>query len=285
MGGTTRTSAAPPRVVLALLTLAMCAAACSPSSAAGGTAPAALRTARVTYTVPRDLLPAVLPATGVEARWSQGLDAFGSAVADTALRACVRTYGAGMPDLMPVAFGRYRDLPDLAFIRRYGFSSGLVPLPSRSEPSAAADSTDPRVNRCVQTGQTVQREFLALYAPLRLSWFKAIAQIGSDRSVTRAYSAFGSCLARRGVRAAGESEFFGLVDQRLATNSTDLDLAADYAICMAPVETVREPMRKKLRARFVTGHRREIRELTQKLMPRVRKLEAQYDVQLCFPVL
>ncbi|UIX33601.1 hypothetical protein [Streptomyces sp. GQFP] len=294
MAGPTRTAAVPPRTVLTLLTLVTlitlvaCAAGCSkPSASPAGGDPAAatFRASPVTYEVPADLTPAVLPATGAESRWSQGLDAFGEAVADGEIRDCVRSRGEEMPDLAPLAFTRYMDLPDLEFIRRHGFGSTAVPVPS-PDPAASQDSPGPELmRRCLAAGQTVLNEFRALYGPLRMSWFKVIGRLGSDESVALAYRAFPSCLAQRGVRVKSESRFFGLVDQRLAAGGTDMGLAADYATCMAPVEAAREPLREELRTRFVTDHRQEIKELTEKLMPRVRKLAARYKVRLCFPAL
>ncbi len=291
MAGPTRTATAPPRTVLTLVTmiaLVACAAGCSEPSASpvgGDPVAAALRTAPVTYEVPADLTPAVVPATGAEARWSQGLDAFGEAVADGEIRDCLRSRGQEMPELAPLAFTRYMDLPDLDFIRHQGFGSTAVPV-TTPEPAASQDSPGPDLmRRCLTAGQTVLNEFRALYGPLRMSWFKAISRLGSDKSVALAYRAFPSCLAQRGVQVKSESRFFGLVDRRLAAGGTDMDLAADYAACMAPVEAVREPLRRELRTRFVTDHRQEIKELTDKLMPRVRQLEAHYNVRLCFPAL
>lgn len=293
MAGPNRAAAGPLRSVLTLVTviaLAAGAAGCaepSGSPAGSGTAAAAAapHASPVTYEVPADLTPAVLPATGAEARWSQGLDAFGEAVADAEVRGCVRARGEAMPDLVPLAFTRYMDLPDLEFIRRHGFGSTALPA-SAPEPRAPDGSPDPaEVRRCLAAGQRVLNDFRALYGPLRMSWFRTVGGLKSDESVARVYGAFPSCLARRGVRAGNEDRFFGLVDQRLAAGRSDRDLATDYAACMAPVEAVREPLREALRKRFVAGHRQELENLTGELMPRVRKLEARYAVRLCFPAL
>lgn len=298
MAGPSRAAAAPLRTVLTLVTLitltagtAGCAGP-SASSTEAAAAPAVPRSSPVTYEVPADLTPAVLPATGAEARWSQGLDAFGEAVAEAEVRGCVRARGETMPALVPLAFTRYMDLPDLDFIRRHGFGSTALPASSSTESTEGREPGPPDgsavsgpVRRCMAAGQRVLNDFRALYGPLRMSWFREIGRLAADESVARVYGAFPSCLARRGVKVTGEDRFFGLVDRRLAAGRSDLDLAADYTACMAPVEAVREPLRAALRDRFAAAHRQEIEELTDKLMPRVRRLEARYGVRLCFPAL
>src|SRR5436305_7768 len=78
--------------------------------------------APVTHDIPADVVPMVLPVTGADTRWTQGLDAFLQAARYSALRDCVRAHGLAMPDVPPPMFVRYMDIPDLAYIRAHGFA-------------------------------------------------------------------------------------------------------------------------------------------------------------------
>jgi molecular chaperone GrpE (heat shock protein) len=52
---------------------------------------------------------------------------------------------------------------------------------------------------------------------------------------------------------------------------------------MAPVEEVREPLRKRLRHEFVRSHAQEIESLRRSLLPTIRNLERRFALPAAFP--
>ncbi|MCT9076487.1 hypothetical protein [Streptomyces fulvoviolaceus] len=276
-------------------TAALLTAACS--TAAGSTVggrsgeglPAPVTAARLTYGLPDDPVRMVLPATGAETRWTQGLDVFGQQVARTVAADCARDLGIGLTEEVPPAFISFADLPDLDFLGRHGFGHGAeVPTPAAS-PAPSRSGTSAEIRRCRAEGAAAAEEVRDAYLPLQQKWFGELAAVRSDPAATRALSGLPDCLAEQGYRARDENAFFALVDNRLMNAPSadfprvDSELGHAYAVCMRPVEAVREPARLRLRERFLTEHAEEVGELRTTLVPALRGAEKRYGVRLAFP--
>ncbi|MCX4610742.1 hypothetical protein [Streptomyces mirabilis] len=288
----------PARVLflgLALAALSACASdqdGRSPSSAtapvSGHSAPAAQRVA-VTHAIPTDITDLVLPVTGADTRWAQGLDALGRLAADKATRQCLASHDASMPPQPPVSFLRYSAVPDLDFIARHGFNGVPVPdgaaaTPRDGSPATAAPAGPDAAQRtCLTRGSAVGNDFRTSYLRLQTQWWQEVASLNSAPEVRSAFGEFGRCLAGHRTPAKDESAFFDLVDRRLQAGDTDRSLGALYATCMKPVEDTREPLRERLRDKFREEHRGEVEKVRTTLPRTVRDLERRYDIRISFP--
>ncbi|MFF2512696.1 hypothetical protein [Streptomyces sp. NPDC058086] len=280
---------------LVLATLGACASGQdggSPSSAtapvSGHSGPAPQRVA-VTHTMPTDITDLVLPATGADTRWAQGLDALGRLAADKATRQCLASHDATMPPQPPVSFLRYSAVPDLDFIARHGFNG--VPVPdgaaatstAGSPADAAPSGPDAAQRTCLTRGSAVGNDFRTSYLRLQTQWWQEVASLNSTPEVRSAFGEFGRCLAGHKTPAKDESAFFDLVDRRLQAGDTDRSLGALYATCMKPVEDTREPLRQHLRDNFREEHRGEVEKVRTTLPRTIRDLERRYDIRISFP--
>ncbi|MCZ1001251.1 hypothetical protein O1M63_29370 [Streptomyces mirabilis] len=91
----------------------------------------------MTHAMPADITDLVLPVTGADTRWAQGLDALGRLAADKATRQCLASHDASMPPQPPVSFLRFSAVPDLDFIARHGFNGVPVPDGAAATPGTA----------------------------------------------------------------------------------------------------------------------------------------------------
>ncbi len=142
--------------VVALLVTACTAHGARVADVAGapsGSRAAPVTPARLGRTLPADPVRMVLPATGAETRWTQGLYVFGRQVDRAATADCARRGGFALPAEIPLAFIRFFALPDLDFIARHGLSaSAEVPAPATA-PSTARTGTAAEVRRCRGRGR------------------------------------------------------------------------------------------------------------------------------------
>ncbi|MFI1170369.1 hypothetical protein [Streptomyces melanogenes] len=235
----------------------------------------------ITYAMPEDITVLVLPSTGAETRWSQGLDAFAQAVGDASAHACAQAHRTAPPDSPPPAYIRRAELPDLTFIRRHGFGAVLAPLPYPRD--TRRGSASPAGRRCLRQGEGATRDLRSVYAEIQAAWMRELAELRAAPTVREAYRDFAPCLARHGITATDEPGLFALADRRLATDRTDADLADAYATCMAPIEAARAPLRTRQRDRFIAAHRAQLQELRRTLPARVHRLEADLGLRLSFP--
>ncbi|MGW1723462.1 hypothetical protein ACWCQK_11105 [Streptomyces sp. NPDC002306] len=297
-------------VVAAVLLVTACSAdpGRSPGAPARAVAPA-----RLGHALPDDPVRMVLPATGAETRWTQGLDVFGQQVTRAAAAGCADQGGFRLPrEQVPVAFIRFFELPDLDFIARHGMSaSAEVPAVNASVPTVVNSSVPTVVNssaptvasssgavraggatevgRCRAAGTTASAALRDLYVPLQQKWFGEVVTLREDPAVLHVLRGLPDCLAEQGVPARDEQGFMAAADarqQRAAPEdlpATEAELGATYATCMRPVEAVREPARLRLRDRFLADHADEIRELREALVPALRTAERRYGVPLVFP--
>ncbi|MGW1213671.1 hypothetical protein ACWD5F_29050 [Streptomyces sp. NPDC002499] len=305
---TPKTLARATLAVAAALLTGACSTAAGSTTADGTRAPAPAP-ARLTYALPADPARMVLPTTGAESRWTQGLDAFGQQVARSVAADCAREHGFALPEQVPPAFISYANLPDLAFLGRHGFghgaevpgpgsarsrqpagSPGSVASPSPAETPAPATSGSPaQIRDCQARGSAAAGKARGVYLPLLKRWFGELAATRDDPAVAEAIAALPRCLAKQGYRVRDEDAFFSLVDSRLMTASSadfarvDTALGSAYATCMHPVEAVREPARRALRERFLADNAQEIRTLRAALVPALRRAEKEYGVRLAFP--
>ncbi|MEU8616300.1 hypothetical protein [Streptomyces sp. NPDC048623] len=286
-----RTTAPVPVALAALAALAgLTACSAEPAPPAAPAAPQHRPAAvPVTTALPADVADMVLPTTGEQTRWTQGLDAFGRLAADTAVRACLAETRTPAPPHEPPAFVRFSEIPDLPFIGRNGFNGVIVPGsadPAPDRPAAGAGQQQVQ-NRCMDTGRTVDQSLRTLYVKLQGQWFQEEAGLRRHPQVVAALRGFGPCLAAHKVEAADENAFFALVDRRLQDGDTagEHALAGTYATCMKPVEDVRGELRRALGERFRAAHRQEIAALGTALPARIRDLERRYSVRISFPAL
>lgn len=278
--------------------LTACSGPTGPSVSAGPTAapaqdglpqrPAPAATVPVTSAMPADVADMVLPTTGAQTRWTQGLDAFGRLAADTAVRDCLAEQKTPAPPHEPPAFVRFSDIPDLPFIARNGFNGVIVPGAADGSKDRPAEGAGQKVQeRCMRTGMAVDQSLRSLYLKVQGQWFQQESSLRDHPRVVAALRGFGPCLAAHKVEARDENAFFALVDRRLQAGDTagEHALAGAYAVCMKPVEDVRAELRKPLAARFRTAHREDIAALNTTLPARIHELERRYSVRISFPAL
>ncbi|MEW1564506.1 hypothetical protein ACFWA4_06950 [Streptomyces sp. NPDC060011] len=287
---------------IAALVTAACAA--DPAPTADPTPPAPVSAARLSAALPDDPVRMVLPATGAETRWTQGLDVFVRQEARAVAASCAHDHGTEPPTQDPVTFIRYYELPDLDFVTRHGMSgSAAVPVvtpgPVRTDTGArsgkgkrggAGDAGGTAVvRRCVTEGTAAATALRDTYAALQGQWFGTLVPLRHNPAVLRALRTLPGCLARRGIRVRDENGFFALADARQQTTPADRlpaverALGSAYADCMRPVEAVREPARLRLRARFLADHAAEVRTLRANLLPALRRAAKAHGLRLVFP--
>ncbi|MFI1375665.1 hypothetical protein ACH4UY_27060 [Streptomyces longwoodensis] len=277
---------------------ALLLAACSNGAGRPDGAPATpVSPARLTHTLPDDPLTMVLPARGAETRWTQGLDVFVQQAGRVTAAACARDRDTDPPAAVPLAYIRFFDVPDLAFIARHGLSrSAEVPRPTASpRPHPAPRSAAARTARsgpvrdCADEGTAAAAALRAAFAPLQRQWFTAVAALRRDPAVARALAALPGCFADRGVPARDEMAFMGRAEERESSAgpaelpAVERSVGRTYATCMRPVEAVREPARLRLRDAFLAAHADEVRDLRSSLVPNLRAAERRYGLRLSFP--
>ncbi|WP_328831319.1 MULTISPECIES: hypothetical protein [unclassified Streptomyces] len=286
----------PVRAVLAAV-VALLVTACSAHGAQvadvadppSGSRAAPVTPARLGRTLPADPVRMVLPATGAETRWTQGLYVFGRQVDRAAAADCARRGGFALPAEIPLAFIRFFALPDLDFIARHGLSaSAEVPAPATA-PSTARTGTAAEVRRCRAEGAKAAAALSGIYLPVEQRWFGELGSVDGDPATVRATRGLSGCLSAHGVEARDEQGFMAVADARQQSATAaelpvvEAESGRVYATCMRPVEAVRAPARLRLRTGFLTAHTAEIRTLRTKLLPALRAAEHRYDVPLVFP--
>ncbi|MEU4065759.1 hypothetical protein AB0F25_25630 [Streptomyces wedmorensis] len=109
-------------------------------------------------TVARDLTAMVLPATGTDSRPAPGLDGFAQLVGHTRLQARAERAGVQPPEVPPLAYIGWSDLPDPGFVGRHGLRMSVPALPSASPSGRAAGWTDRAAQqRCETEGRAARR--------------------------------------------------------------------------------------------------------------------------------
>ncbi|WP_031068501.1 hypothetical protein [Streptomyces sp. NRRL WC-3742] len=256
-----------------------------PAARAAGGSAAPVPPTPVTRTMPSDITPMLLPSTGAETRWSQGLDTFATLAGNAATRACAHSRGTAEPDTMPGMFLRTMDIPDLPFIQAHGFSGGFAPGEPATGSAGAPKPPSAEQQQCLQEGKKAAQELKGLYAPLQSQWYSQMASLRHTPDVQAAYQRFNSCLAEHGVKAKDEDAVFAQVDQLTQDGDTTATahLGEIYAACMAPVEAVREPIRAKQRDDFRAGHAAELAALSSSLPKKIHEFEERYGLQIAFP--
>ncbi|MFE5712525.1 hypothetical protein ACFQ7J_17165 [Streptomyces sp. NPDC056501] len=244
--------------------------------------------ATVSYGMPADVTAMVLPTTGEASRQAQGLDAFGALAAAWAVDDCARRQGETVPDSPPPMFTRYSDLPDLDFLREYGFGGNTrVPGAPHVAPAQAdaAATPSPALRQCLTEGGSVSQELRQIYGPLRSGWFTEMDSVNHTPEAQRAWRGFGECLAGQGVDAKDEAAFFALADRTMQAADTagSRRLGAFYSTCMKPVEAVREPLRERAAERFLAANSAGIARLHTELPRKIGELEKRYEIRISFP--
>ncbi|MFI6154811.1 hypothetical protein ACIBCA_19215 [Kitasatospora sp. NPDC051170] len=258
--------------------------AAAPTAAGTGSA-APVPPTPVTRTMPPDISAMLLPSTGADTRWSQGLDTFSTLTGNAAVRACARARGTAEPVTPPAMFFRVMDIPDLPFIQAHGFSGGFAPGESATGSAGAPGPPNAEQKQCWEESKKTVQELKDLYAPLQSQWFSQMASLRHTPDVQAAYQRFNSCLAEHGVRAKDEDALFAQVDQLTQDGDTaaTTHLGEVYTTCMAPVEAVREPVRAKQREDFRAAHAAQIAALSTSLPQKIHEFEQRYGLQIAFP--
>ena len=254
-----------------------------------GSRAAPVTPARLGRTLPADPVRMVLPATGTETRWTQGLYVFGQRVGRAAAADCARGGGFVLPEEIPLAFIRFFALPDLDFIARHGTSTSAAVPAAASAPSTARTGTAAEVRRCRAEGAKAAAVLSDIYLPVEQRWFGELGSVDGDPATVRALRGLSGCLSAHGVEARDEQAFMAVADARQQSATAaelpavEAELGRVYATCMRPVEAVRAPARLRLRTGFLTVHTAEIRILRTRLLPAVHRAERQYGLNLVFP--
>ncbi|WP_427922355.1 hypothetical protein [Streptomyces sp. cg40] len=274
---------------VALLVTACSAQAADVAGRSSGTRTAPVTPARLGRTLPDDPVRMVLPATGAETRWTQGLYVFGQQVTRAAAADCARRGGFTLPREIPLAFIRFFALPDLDFIARHGLSVSADIPAAVPGPSTVRAGTAAEVSRCRAEGAKAAAVLSDIYLPVERRWFGELGSLDDEPAVVRARQGLSGCLPGHGVRARDEKTFMAVADARQNSASaaelpaTESELGRVYATCMRPVEAVRAPARLRLRAGFLAEHTAEIRALRTKLVPALHRTERRYGLTLVFP--
>ncbi|WP_329286243.1 hypothetical protein [Streptomyces sp. NBC_00691] len=288
------TSAALGAVIAAAALTGCGGAAPGLATASLPTAPGPARPPTVARGLPaeRDLTAMVLPATGTDSRLTQGLDGFAQLVGHARLQECAERAGVRPAEVPPPVYIGWSDLPDLGFIGRHGLTMSVPALPSASPSGRAAGRADRAAQqRCEAEGRAAAKEFKDLYSPLQSLWWPEVSAVRDDPRAREALRTLPGCLTRYGVEVEDEDGFFALVDRTVQgiedgaeAARADRGLGAAYAVCMAPVEAVREPLRAARRTAFEAAHRDELRALERGLLPRIRELEHRHGLTFGHPV-
>ncbi|MDV9170113.1 hypothetical protein R6V09_08160 [Streptomyces sp. W16] len=274
---------------VALLVTACSAQVADVAGQSSGTRAAPVTPARLGRTLPDDPVRMVLPATGAETRWTQGLYVFGQEVTRAAASDCARRGGFALPQEIPLAFIRFFALPDLDFIARHGLSTSADIPATVPGPSTVRAGTAAEVSGCRAEGVKAAAVLSDIYLPVEQRWFGQLGSLDDDPAIVRAQRGLSGCLSGRGVRARDEKTFMAVADarQNSATAAelpaTERELGRIYATCMRPVEAARAPARLRLRTGFLAEHPAEIRTLRTKLLPAVHRAERRYGLTLVFP--
>jgi hypothetical protein len=291
-----RRGAAPLVGVALVVLLGGCSRSTDP--AAGGTATGrgsslARPAAPVTHDLPADITTMLLPTTGAETRWSQGLDAFTRAVSYTAAVRCMRSRRVAVPQVPPPMFIRFFEIPDLAYLRARGFTGARMPLPDDLSTGSAPGRPDATAQQaCLAGGAAAAKPLRDLFTPLQADWFRLLGTVPADPRVQDAVRVLPRCLAAHGLNVDDEDEFFAMLETWIHAHDGQLDaarltrereFAKPYVDCMQPVEAAREPIRTLLRERFVAQHATELRQLRATLVPQIRQFEQRFTIQLSFP--
>jgi hypothetical protein len=224
----------------------------------------------------------LLPTSGTEARWTQGLLRFVWAVRYQSTRACVRARGVPMPLVPPPLFVRFYALPDLDFIRRHGFSTEVRdPERHPAGPPSQAVATTQRA--CQQAAGQLAQDMQSTYAGLQAEWLDSLGALQADPGVEAAYRAVPRCFASHQVRASTEAAFFTVLARQRGA-AAQHRLAVVYAACLAPVEKLRTAKRQAMRAGFLARHEQEVRALEATLVPQLQALSRNTGVPIVFPV-
>ncbi|MFF4189010.1 hypothetical protein ACFYZ9_38050 [Streptomyces sp. NPDC001691] len=287
-----RSLGAPGAVLVGtLLTLS---SGCSAPTAGAPTrpdasAPAVEPATPVSYGLPQDVMPMVLPTGGADTRLTQGLEGFTSLIRSETVRACFTSAHAKLPDAPPAMFVRLYEIPDLETIAHNGFAPATVPGQQLS-PAGGAAPDNALVQSCGQKGDAAAAELQSVYGPLFSRWLGGLAPLETQDTVVSARKTFTGCLADKGVRAKDENDFFNGVDKKIqaiddrdAMKAEDRRLGAIYATCMKPVEAAREPLRAKAREQYVAEHKDELAQIRTSLPERVATMEKRYGIRFSVP--
>lgn len=275
--------------------LLLCATACAegPDPVLVG---AEIAPPTVTYEIPDDLALHLLPTSGAQTRWVQGVDAFQQQVTRARTLECARSHGLTPPAQAPPAFIRLGELPDLEFIRQHGMAGSPEPpgtpvtLPTTTGTTPPGTSDPGAAKQCRDEGLAAGRELTSVYQSLQARWMSAAVAVRDDPRARQALQALPGCAVEKGVKISSEDDFFRHLDRavqqapdEVSAARADLALSAVYAECMLPVEKIREPLREAARHAFLTENAREMEALRLNLIPRIHALEHRYGLRISFP--
>jgi hypothetical protein len=244
-------------------------------------------------TLDRVIVATIMPASGTEARWLQGLDRYLQQVRQDDTLRCTRARRIPAPARPGPSFTRFPFLPDLERIGRQGFDVLMNPG------TPAAGTVTPAVAQaqqaCQKAASGLTRSVQDTRDPLLSGWFDKVVGLregpGSPPEVAAARAAIGPCLTARGIRVKDEVGLFRHVDTEVGDARSPAEMrrreqaaGRAYAACAAPLEALLTPRRQALREQFLHDHQDEVRAVRDRLSKALAELAQTQPARLVFPV-
>jgi hypothetical protein len=218
--------------------------------------------------------------------------AFELAVRDKEIDTCMAS--DGLPDPPPIMESEgmnNADFPNLGAIKKGQFAGPGIPNPPDPVAHMApAQATAYRSKdaRCLSRSAHVFDEVNSAIATLEDEWYAVLATIDHTKAVRKAIVTFSHCTTAAGFGSANADAYMQLVDrltvpliirdENRVANIRFRRLGVVYARCFAPVETIRERLRRRELPAFTRAHDRAIQLLTTMADALVRRLERKYGI-------
>ena len=234
----------------------------------------------------------ILPVSGTEARWAQGLDRYLQQVRQDETLRCTRARQIPAPAAPAPSFYRFMSLPDLERIGRHGFEVLLDGPPADRTLTPAVEQAQ---QACLKTAAALTRPVTSTYQAAQSSWFATVDGLRTTKhpspGIAHARAAIGPCLTARGIPAKDEDGLFSYVDSQVAragsrAEARRRDGAAGraYAACAAPLERLLTQELHTLREQFLRDHQDEMRTARDHLDEALHNLTKTSRAALVFPV-
>ncbi len=212
-----------------------------------------------------DLLTGYFPVSGAEMNQPSAIKALNDEIYQNRNSACMKKQGYRIPGFQREGPVHAETAPDLGYIKAHGFlitGSGDVGVDLSTASVAAQHAFGSALGRCSTQAMSPLAQFSAAVDLLSSRWTTISESVQDDPAVVRAYMRFVSCLHKAGINVADEDGFFAYVDG-LHNERAQYQAAQIYLPCIAPVETVRLPLRKSLRETFIADHQDALRAAQQ----------------------
>lgn len=266
-------------------------AAASPRTA-NGHKPAAIKDlANPTSSASSELLAGLFPVNSAD--WSAGMKLadFTAAIRNMQFDPCLQAKGFPLPPgpQVPVG-GNNLTFPNLSQIATVGFTGPTTVIKTARGPTTnttpsyqqAYQATEKTCNEAVEDPLSKFVETFHGAGSLGAQWIGIVREINRLPSVTKAMNAWKRCMARTGIVVSSDTAFFGLATRtQRSSPKTQVDarekhLAAVYAKCFQPVESLRVRLRTQRRNSFFAEHAEEIDAAMRRVGAIVSHLSSKY---------